>query len=98
MSKPKNIRWIVAYDVADAKRRAKIAAAMEDVGIRIQFSVFECMLTASELKQLIAKLTTLVDHQDDSIRFYPLCADCANKVVRTGKRAGFEDQHNAFIF
>lgn len=97
MSKPKQSCWIVTYDVVNDKRRNKVAALMEDYGIRIQYSVFECILTHTELKCLRDKLTPLYDATEDSIRFYPLCSDCATNVIRFGKQACFENQAHAFV-
>jgi CRISPR-associated protein Cas2 len=36
--------WLVCYDVADDKRRNKLAKLMEQRCQRVQYSVFECPL------------------------------------------------------
>jgi CRISPR-associated protein Cas2 len=43
---------IVAYDVADDRRRSHVVKLLEKVGVRINYSVFECMLTDSQFEKL----------------------------------------------
>ena len=37
--------WVIAYDIADDCRRSRIVKHIEKYGIRVNYSVFECMLT-----------------------------------------------------
>ena len=39
---------VVAYDVADNRRRQKIAKTLEQYGLRCNESVFECLLTEAK--------------------------------------------------
>ena len=41
---------VVAYDISDDKRRLKVVKILEKSGIRINYSVFECMLTRTQLE------------------------------------------------
>ena len=45
--------WLVCYDVADNRRRQKLAKRMERVCQRVQGSVFECPLGAKEMRHQI---------------------------------------------
>lgn len=36
---------VVAYDVSDDRRRSHVVKLLEKVGIRVNYSVFECMLS-----------------------------------------------------
>lgn len=70
---------VICYDIPDDKRRNKIGKLLEGYGNRVQKSVFECDLKPeliSLLKQRIAKLT----RQEDTLRYYYLCAQCLPKV------------------
>jgi len=75
---------LVSYDITDDKRRTKVAKILEDFGERVQFSVFECELTESQRKQLQKRLKRYVTDQD-SIRYYLLCAACRLKIEIFGK-------------
>ena len=68
---------LVAYDVAtdDAagrRRLHRVAKACEGFGQRVQKSVFECVLSESELALLEARLLRLIDPNRDSLRLYRL--------------------------
>lgn len=42
-------RHLIAYDIANPKRLRKVIRTMESFGVRLQYSVFLCDLTRSEL-------------------------------------------------
>ena len=80
------MRIIVSYDISDDKRRRKVAKILEGHGYRVQFSVFECDLEDHQIKKLWIRLKPLVStKKGESIRFYPLHADSADKVQVLGK-------------
>lgn len=78
--KKKNF-WVIAYDIANDKRRAKIVKAMEKVGNRVNYSVFECMLTEKQFEKLHVTLEKLIEPNEDSIVCYPLCLGCYTKII-----------------
>jgi CRISPR/Cas system-associated endoribonuclease Cas2 len=47
-------------------------------------SVFECRLDAEQAGRLSARVATLVDPAEDSVRIYRLCAGCAARVEIQG--------------
>jgi len=44
--------YVVAYDICDPKRLRKVAQTCEDFGLRRQYSVFFCRLTAADFVRL----------------------------------------------
>ncbi len=67
----KLFNFIVAYDIADAKRLKKVAKSLEKVAIRIQYSVFFYKdASKDELKNLVNTLESIIDHEKDDIRIY----------------------------
>ncbi|MBX3057907.1 MAG: CRISPR-associated endonuclease Cas2 [Anaerolineae bacterium] len=79
------MRVIVSYDISDDKRRRKVATIMEGYGYRVQYSVFECDLTAQQFRKLKGELRPYIKTKEmESIRFYPLPADAAEKVEVMG--------------
>lgn len=83
---------LVSYDVATTskagrKRLRKVAQACEDYGQRVQFSVFECKIDAAEWAMLRARLLSLIDDKEDSMRFYFLDEGSAAKTEHHGVRA-----------
>lgn len=45
---------------------------LEGYGMRVQLSVFECVLEDKQQANLESQLTKQIDPQTDQIRFYPL--------------------------
>lgn len=77
--------YVVAYDIADDRRRAKIARYLEAMGGRVQGSVFEAYLTVGELEKLLRKVTKVMCEGEDSVRVYLLCGACREKVRAVGR-------------
>ncbi len=63
---------VVAYDIADPRRLARVHRALKRWGVPIQYSVFLCPLSAGKRKVLTAELESLIDPAEDDIRIYPL--------------------------
>ena len=72
---------VVVYDVADDKRRTKVAKILGKVGVRINFSVFECMLTDRQYEKLKIDIAQNINLRHDSVVYYPICLDCYSKIV-----------------
>ena len=70
---------IISYDIIDDKRRLKVAKVLEDYGIRVQYSVFECILDEAKLREMRENLVSLIV-DEDSLRFYNLCESCIKRI------------------
>lgn len=62
---------VISYDVSDSRRRRRVAGILEKLGTRVQYSVFEVLVTETALKRAIAELEQAID-EGDSIRLYSL--------------------------
>jgi len=82
--KPDCTLYVVAYDIPDDRRRARVYKTLCGFGQWTQYSLFECHLTDVERVALRRKLEPLLDRMNDSVRFYPLCAACTGKVETIG--------------
>ena len=67
---------VVAYDVPEDRRRTKLAEALEAYGRRVQYSVFEALLEPPQIEELLERLASLIDPEEDKVRLYRLCAAC----------------------
>ncbi len=81
------MRVLIAYDVATTtpegqRRLRRVARACEDYGQRMQKSVFECELGATEWARLRQRLLEEADLKEDSLRVYFL--DAATRVEHHG--------------
>lgn len=75
---------VVAYDIADTKRRNKICATLEQYGQRVNYSVFECFLKEKEISEMKLRIEEQFKKGRDIILYYHLCKDCLEKVERKG--------------
>ena len=64
--------FIVSYDICDAKRLRNVYKTMRNWGDHLQYSVFECQLTQSELIQCRSELSEIIHHDLDQILFVNL--------------------------
>ncbi len=87
------MKYVVAYDIGSDKFRTKVADCLEDYGDRVQMSVFEVDINAVQYRRMVEKLTPLIDHENDSIRIYPVCSACLEKasIIGLGEIAGDPD-------
>lgn len=64
--------YIVSYDIADPKRLRKVFRVCQDYGNHLQYSVFECDLSATERVELEGKLKAVIHHEADQVLFIEL--------------------------
>ena len=77
--------YIVAYDIADPKRLRKVATTCEDFGVRRQYSVFLCRLSATDHVRLRSRLYDIIDLSEDQVLFIPVCAKCVAEIDALGR-------------
>lgn len=74
------VNVVIAYDIASGNRRARLAAALQSWGYRIQESVFEIRLEADELEELEGRIAEIIEDSDDVVHVYRLCRSCKQKA------------------
>lgn len=57
--------YFCSYDVADDKRRNKLFELLKNHGEHVQFSVFLCELTNSEIAELVARSRRILHETQD---------------------------------
>ena len=75
---------LVVYDISDDKRRNKLATFLEGYGRRVQYSVFECFMSLSEMKRLYSALERRVKPEEDNVRLYWITQDSLAKALSIG--------------
>lgn len=61
------IRYIVTYDVCDPKRLRRVFRTMKGYGDPLQYSVFQCDLSASERILMIDALSAIINNREDQV-------------------------------
>ena len=92
---------ILTYDVntesvSGKKRLRKVAQICLNYGIRVQNSVFECNLDASQLVTFGAAILDVIDESKDSVRIYNLGNEYKKKVEHYGTKVT-PDQEGSLI-
>jgi CRISPR-associated protein Cas2 len=64
--------YLVCYDISDSKRLRQAFKTCKNFGDHLQFSVFECDLTASEKIELEQALGEIIHHEEDQVLFVNL--------------------------
>ena len=64
--------FLVCYDICEEKRLRKVFNVVRGYGDHLQYSVFECQLTASDLVRLKAELANVIDRKEDQVLFVDL--------------------------
>lgn len=65
-------RYIVAYDIRNSGRLRRVHDVVKAFGDPVQYSVFACDLTGSEMVALRARLGPIVKLSEDSVVFIDL--------------------------
>lgn len=89
---PARTLYVIAYDISDDRRRARVHKVLSGFGKWTQYSVFECFLSEKERVMLMEKLGNVLKAEEDSVRFYPLCAACVAKVETVGSEKPKEER------
>lgn len=72
-------RFLVLYDIANARRLARAATIVLDYGIRLQKSVYEVRLSPQSLVTLQHRLSRVINTNEDGVKIIPLCASCRQR-------------------
>ena len=84
------MRYVICYDITNARLRRQIVKVCEAYAQRAQYSVFEGNLNTERFQRMMQQLKKEMQSPDrdpgDSIRIYPLCAACSSKTDVLGRK------------
>ena len=86
---------LITYDVstqteAGRKRLRKVAKICQNYGVRVQNSVFECVVDSVQLQRLKASLNEVINPEQDSLRYYNLGKNGRAKVEHIGTKPALD--------
>ena len=93
---------LITYDVetsteGGARRLRRVAKACMDYGMRVQNSVFECVLDQAQYVNLRVKILGIIDRERDSVRFYLMGKNRGGHIDVIGRDPG-KNQESILIF
>ena len=87
---PTKVHHVLAsYDIHDPKRLRDVAKIMKDYGERVLKSVFECNLGDIQFQSMKNRIDHVIDHMEDTVRFYFVCDKCLGNVEVSGLGKAF---------
>lgn len=66
------MEWLIAYDIAAAKRLRRVARILEKRGVRTQYSVFHFLGTTADVETLLDELATVIRKGTDVVQAWPI--------------------------
>lgn len=73
--------YVIAYDIQIDKNRTRLAEILSSHGLRINLSVFECLLRPAHLSKLVDQIKTCLDPETDQCIIYPICTGCEQRAL-----------------
>lgn len=88
---------LVTYDVntetpEGRKRLRRVAKKCENMGQRVQFSVFECLVDMAQWTDFRQRLIDEISVEDDSLRFYFLGNNWRRRVEHIGAKPSYDPE------
>lgn len=86
-------RYLLAYDIHDERRLRAVANCVEGYGDRVQYSVFICDLSPTELVLLRSDLEDVIRPSEDSIMLVDLGrTDSTSRIMYLGQHQRLPDR------
>jgi CRISPR-associated endonuclease Cas2 len=78
-------RVVVAYDIPDDTRRARLYRRLCALLTPVQRSVFEGELKTGGLARLQSVIAHRIEPDEDDVRIWVLCGECRGRALLLGK-------------
>lgn len=65
-------RWLIAYDIKNPKRLAKVGRYINKEAVRMQYSIYVLAGTRRKMDEVSAELEKLINPKEDDVRVYPM--------------------------
>ena len=88
---------LVSYDVSTGdksgqRRLRRVAKTCKDVGQRVQYSVFECIVDPAQWAAFRQRLIDEINADADSLRFYFLGANWKHRIEHVGAKEAVDQE------
>ncbi len=83
---------VIAYDISKDKKRNKLSKFLLNYGVRVNYSVFECMLTKTQTKVIEEFVRKLINSKTDRVLMYQMCKACFVKNINIGRTTPFKGE------
>ena len=87
----RNNHYVVAYDIANTRRRNRLAKWLLNFAYRVQCSVFEMNVDDATMTKVMGGIMKCLDEEEDSVIVYELDADSWDKKILIGPQTNERD-------
>lgn len=92
------MNMIVAYDIADPRRLAKIARIMKDYGSRVQKSIFEVSARGGVFNELQRRVEEIIVPEEDGVKYFSVCEKCSGTVEIIGQGIFIDPDQEYYVY
>jgi CRISPR-associated protein Cas2 len=89
--------YLVCYDVVQDRRRNRVSNLLKGYGVRVQKSVFECVLNEDQYDMICRRLSWYIDTEEDQVRLYPMTKYARQQVKIVGLNPELQIDDNVFV-
>lgn len=72
--------YVVCYDISEDRTRNQMSERLLHFGVRIQESVFECVLDGYGYVRMMEALNKVPIDDNDRLRIYKVCQNCTEAI------------------
>jgi len=82
------MKYLVAYDISDNKRRRKLFKLLLGYGINVELSIFEVQLDKNSINQLKTEIKKIINPKQDVVYIFPYSKEPLRNGIYKGKNYG----------
>ncbi|MFP4308545.1 MAG: CRISPR-associated endonuclease Cas2 [Desulfococcaceae bacterium] len=82
--------YLLGYDIANARRLAKMGKLASGFGRRVQYSFYHCRLSERQKKQLLARAGELIKEDEDQVLLMPVTEKQLREMECLGLKLNLE--------
>ncbi|MBP7864684.1 MAG: CRISPR-associated endonuclease Cas2 [Acidobacteria bacterium] len=93
-------QFVIAYDIADAKRLRQVYKLMLGFGDHVQLSVFLCELSDRERAILEGRLSEIIHHREDQVilvRLGPATPESDTRILSLGRPYSVRERRSVVV-
>ena len=90
-------RYVYSYDIPSHHRRRKLAQCLLNYAVRVQFSVFEAVLTVKQHHKLVGECMAWLDIKEDSFKVFCLPEPPEDKMAHFGIQKLYEGEKGLIL-
>ena len=89
--------YVVCYDISEPKRWRKVFKRLNGYGTRLQFSIFRCRLTKTEVEKLRWELEKELS-TEDKLLILNVCDRCEGRTLSINRPESWRERDKTFDF